>query len=212
MLEEKEVQNQSLEVIKKIEGLTVTNQKEYDSSGAWLIKIKEMQSNIKSIFKPIVDKAHQAHKEAINKMNEFLNPLETAESKLKAIRMEYYKIKELEQRKEQERLDEIQRKEREKLERRAEKAAEKGNDEKAEALKQQAKEVETISPIVPVKVTKTVGIQMKKILKFRVINEDLLSRAYLTPNMAKISEEVKRTKGTVAIPGVEIYYDTIEAV
>jgi len=50
---------------------------------------------------------------------------------------------------------------------------------------------------------------MQKVWKFRVTNEALIPREYMTPDMVKIGGVARATKGSIQIPGVEIYSEDI---
>lgn len=117
-----------------------------------------------------------------------------------------------EQRRLQAIADEQARKEREKLEVRAEKAEEKGKDEKAEALREQAAEI--VAPVVQVAaaIPKVEGITTRKIWKARVINMNALveaaqdqnsvARSFLVFNEKVANSFAASTKGTIFIPGI----------
>lgn len=60
-------------------------------------------------------------------------------------------------------------------------------------------------------VPKTVGaIKMRTLTKVRVVDETLIPREYLVPDMTKITEAVLRQN--ISVPGVEKYQDKIVAV
>ena len=142
----------------------------------------------------------------------FLGMLINAENVIKRAMLSWQQKKEQERRAEEARLVEIQRKEAEKLAEKARKAEEAGKTEKAEELRQQAQEKELYVPIVAPKVEKVNGISTKTIWKFEIVDESIIPREYLQPNMEKIGAVARATKGTLTIIGIKIYSEETMAV
>jgi len=115
--------------------------------------------------------------------------------------------------------EEAARKEAERLEK-AGKAeeAEKARAEQAKAAKLaeerrlQAEEVRVVAPVLAPTVEKTAGISGRKNWKFEIIDEALIPRKYLQPNLVQIGKEVRAAGENLSIPGVRIYPDEKETV
>lgn len=75
--------------------------------------------------------------------------------------------------------------------------------EKAAALQQQAAVVQ--APTVVREQQKVAGISMRTRWLARVVNADLVPREYLVPNEQALNKIAEATKGSIKIPGVEIY-------
>jgi hypothetical protein len=115
--------------------------------------------------------------------------------------------------------EEAARKEAERLEK-AGKAeeAEKARAEQAKAAKLaeerrlQAEEVRVVAPVLAPTVEKTSGISGRKNWKFEIVDEALIPRKYLQPNLVQIGKEVRAVGENLSIPGVRIYEDEKETV
>jgi len=60
-------------------------------------------------------------------------------------------------------------------------------------------------PTVTDQETKVAGISRKKVWKFKITDESLLSRNWLIPDEKKIGATVRATQGSILIEGVHIY-------
>ena len=100
-------------------------------------------------------------------------------------------------------------KEKERLEARANKWADKGNDKKAEELKEKAQQVETITPIVQPIVYKVNGLSQRTIWKAKVTDISKLPDEYKLSNQRLLNSIAKSSKGKMKIDGVEMYEEKI---
>lgn len=82
----------------------------------------------------------------------------------------------------------------------------------AEERRQQAENVRVVAPILASTVEKTSGISGRKYWKFEVIDENLIPRKYLIPDLVQIGKEVRAAGDTLNIPGIRIYPDDKESV
>lgn len=169
-------------------------------------KMKELDDERKSMTVPL-DESKKRIMEFFRKPLDYLTQAETL---IKRAMLGYQQEQERIRREEEARILDRQRKEAEKLRERAEAQAAKGNDEKAAALQEKAAEKEMMTPVITSTVEKVAGIQTKTVWKFDIENEVLIPREYLVPDMTKIGQVVRATKGTLKIAGVRIYSeDTI---
>jgi len=201
-----DIENQSLSVAQEVNLITISNDE--DNKRAVLIgkRIKDMQKQVEDSYNPFIEKAHQAHKEAIAQRDKFLKPLKDAEVKAVSAIKKY--------------LDEQERKRlemQEKLRLEAEKEAE----DKRKALLDTAKddfdkeelEIESKNIVANVQViekTKTEGLSQAKRWKYRVTDINKLPKEYLviTENSKALQALADSTKGTLKIDGVEFYPET----
>lgn len=180
--------------------------------GLQLVKgeIKRLNADRKSFTDPI--------RETINKIiaryDVVLIPLETVEKNFKRA-LEVFDRAETERiAKENERLrvqaEEKARKDTEKLEKQAEKAAEKGNTEKAESLRAQAREKAATPVVAPViQQEKTKGLSYVDTWDVIIIDKRFIPIDYLIPDIKELEALAKRTQGKGEIPGVEFKHRTI---
>jgi len=183
---------------------------QYSSAGEFLKKvsnkIRELDTERKKLTKPLDDSKR-------NIMEFFRIPTE----KLKRVQTIIIQAMMAYQREQQRialelqaKADEEARKQREKLEAQAQKAAEKGKEEKADALMAQAEMI--VAPVITTQeAPKVKGVATKKIWKFEIIDETQLPREYMTPDTTKIGSVVRATKGTLTIAGVRIYSEEVIA-
>lgn len=196
----------------------IKNTTDYEAVGQELMKIKGVRKQIDGLFDPIINKAHETHKEALASKKQLTEPLDNAERGFKQAMIAYNNEQERIARAEQERLrkiaEEAARKEREKLEAQAMKAMEQGKDEKAEELLEKVEQVIAFTPIVEAETVKVSGVSSRKIWKARITNPQLVP-AYVGGvelreiSMGKLEKYINMTGGTVKIPGVEAFEDTI---
>lgn len=199
----------------------IVSQEQFAAVGEELKRIKGVRKQVDELFDPIIKKAHEAHKEALKSKKQLTDPLDQAEKSFKKSMLAYQQEQERLARLEQERLrleaEEKARKEREKLEAKALKEIEKGNEEKAEFLMEQAEELVPFIPVVAPQVEKVSGISTKKTWKARVTNPEQVP-AYFngmeirTINQSQLDKMAKMSNGTIKVPGVEFYQESSLAV
>lgn len=168
-------------------------------------KLNELDSLRKGMTRPL-----DAAKKAI--MDFFRIPqerLEKAESTIKRAMLTYQQEQERIRLKEEARLRDLALKEEARkkaaLDARADKAEANGNLEKAEELRQQKEQVFAPAPVLASTVAKVDGVSTKKVWKYRIVDANAIPRDYMMPDTVKIGAVVRATKGTMNIPGVEIY-------
>lgn len=160
MEQEKELTRELKTVEKRAGELVVTDQESYAIAGQVIIDIDGMVKRINDYWSDPIKKAFDAHRSLTAKRAEMLKPLETKRNAIKKLISDYATEQARRQREEQEKLnrerEEKERKERERLEKMAVKAEEKGQSEKAEALREKADDVYVPLAIVEPEIKKTV--------------------------------------------------------
>ena len=198
-------QRNSQEVFESAKKVVVKDQVSYEYQAGSLRNIKTQWSEIENKRKELV-KPFQL---AVKKLNDFfsvpLNQLKTAENLIKQALITYIDLKEKERIEEEMKLRAAAEKETAKLEKKADRLEEKGQTEKAEEIRLDAKSIPI--PVVAKKVEKIKGVSFKEIWKFEIIDLDKLPRKYLLPDLKTLGEIARSTKGKVTIPGVRIYSD-----
>ena len=206
-LDVKEIKKESTALAVKANSFTITTDDQYVEAMSFAKFIKESIKKVEKAFDPIIKQAHKTWKAAIAQKGQYIAPREAAlkilDSKGRAFRIEQEKIRQEEQRKAQE----LANKEAERQRKLAEKAQARGDEKKAQEFTAKAEEVAAITPVIASKVSKIEGVAIRKIWKFRIVDDRLLPREWLTPDMNKIGATVRATKGTLRIPGIEIYQE-----
>ena len=176
------------------------------------VKFKEIDALHKSFVQPI--------KESIERINRFFSPVklrcQDIEYKIKSEIMAYRQTLERARREEELRikkeLEAQMIKEQKALERKVKLAEKAGNTERVEKINAQ---IETIKdadvPAVRIesKMPDIAGVSFRKTWKARVINEDILPRKFLIPNIKMLNDFAKATKGQIQVEGVEFYPEEI---
>lgn len=208
-----ELEKKALGFPEQAQLLGVTDNVTLSTANDFLLSVKAMQKEINETFDPVIKKAHESHKEAINQKKKHEAPLKEAEKIVKGSIGSYVA--------EQERLrlevEEEARKEREEAlrefreaeeenKRKAQEAIEDGNFDEASKILTQEKP-EFIPPPAPVvsEAPSLEGVAIKKIWKFRVLDIRDVPREYLKVDEVKIGKVVRTFKGEMNIPGIEVY-------
>lgn len=200
-----------------IQECVISNSEEYAQAGEYN---KELTKRIKQLTKMRLDKTRPLLK-LKQDWTEFFNiPLNklTRVKRIVDIAMGNWQIQqETLEREEQERLQELADKEAERLEKQAKKLEAKGKLEKAEELRAEIYEVENLLPVVEKKVAKIQGMSIRKVPKFRVVNESDVPDTWegeklWTLDLVQIGKIVRKTNGEVNIPGIETYDDRTQTI
>jgi len=214
LVETTPVEEKALSIVDQAKAVRVTDAQTYTAAGSLWKSIGEMIKEVKDTFDPICDAAHKAHKAAVEKRAKYLDPLTAAQKSVKGLMSAWDAEQERIRREEQARIEAELRKQEE--ERRLQEAIEAEAAMKAQgATKEEVAEetaaiLETPVTVAPVVIPKSVpkmqgGPVYRTIWKARIINERLIPREYLVPDMVKINGLVRSLKGAANIPGVQAY-------
>lgn len=150
---EEELKNKSLAVKSVVDSVVITDKTSFEFASSLLKEIADQGKKIKAWFKPMAEKAFAAHKEIKARENETMAPVEEMEKALRGKITKYLTEQELKRQEEERKLrlaaEAEAKKERERLEAQALKALDKGKEEKAEALIEQAESVFAAPVVVP---------------------------------------------------------------
>jgi hypothetical protein len=214
LVETTPVEEKALTIVDQAKAVTVTDAQTYTAAGSLWKAIGDMIKEVEATFGPICDGAHKAWKTAVAKRDGFVNPLKEAQKSVKGLMSAYDTEQERLRREEQARLEAIARKEEE--ERRlaeaiaAEEAMKAQGATREEVAQETAAILETpvtVAPVVLPKATPKLqnGPIYRTIWKARIVNEALIPRQYMTPDLVKINGVVRSLKGAANIPGVQSY-------
>jgi hypothetical protein len=208
MEELKKIDSVALSYVEKAKGFLIATNADYESAGSFLLLLKGLQKEIDKTFKPIIEKAHAAHKEAISQSKTHSKPVENAEKIIKDKIAIYLLECERKRREEQRRLEEEARKRQE--EEALQAAAEAESEQEAEEIIQEA--IETVPVVVAPRVeSKVDGISSRKVWKWRLVNAEKMNPKFMIPDEKRINMSV-RALGKVAeatIGGIQVYEETI---
>jgi len=209
----------------KAEGMAIQSNGDLETAVTFLTTIKALRQKIDSVFNPMVQKAHAAHKEVLKQKKEADAPLVKAEAVIKPKIAVYNRKLEQERQAEVKRLQdeadakakverEAQRK-KEETERLA--AAEKAEEEGAS--QDQVEEILDTPTPVPEVVPEPVfvpdlapvmsGVSVRKKWDYRVTDLSKVPVEYLQLNTKMVGGVVRSMKDATNIPGIEVFSEDV---
>lgn len=204
VIETQEVDTKAFSAIEQAERLVINTDEQYVIAGNMLKYLKDLTKEIKSTFRPHIEKAHATWKGLLQEEKKHLEPVGKAEKIIKQ-KMGQYVEEQERRRKEEERRrqEELQRQMEEQRLREAEALEAEGLKEEAEAL---LEEDIPAPPVISQPATpKIPGLALREEWKFKIVDEKKIPREYLKPDEVKIRKVVKALKGETRIPGIQVY-------
>jgi len=193
-------------VVSQAQQMTVASVEDYEMAGAFLQLIAKRRKQIEEVFDPIVAKAHAAWKEACNQRTKLLDPLEEAKKCVNEKLRVFDAEQDRRRRQEEARLSEEAKKKRDEDALKEAQALEaSGEKELADVVMQMASEAPAPVVVLPSSTPKMSEMQARFNWKFRIVNESLIPREFLSPDEKKIGAVVRSLKAMAKIPGIEIY-------
>ena len=193
--------------------LKIVSTDDYELACTFLQLIARRKLQVGETFDPIVGKALAAHREAVAQRKKFLDPLLQAESitkgKIAAYRADVERQRRAEERKlqaaaiAQAQADAAAQ---------AEQLRTAGEPELAEITIQEATSAPAPVVVLESSISKQEGISGRKTWKYRIVDESLIPREFLSPDPVKIGAVVRSQKALTRIPGLEVYFEDSVAV
>lgn len=203
----KHIEDEALAIYAQGIGDVISNQDDYNASAAFLKDIKAKYKEIEAKRKELVKPFQAATKNLNEQFKKPLQLLQDAEQAVKTAILTYEQAKEAERHKEQASIDREAEKKRVAAEERARKWADKGRADKAEKIIQ--KVVDAPLAVATPKVEKVEGVTKRDNWRFRIVNEELIPRKYLVPDLKRIGAIARAGKDLIEIPGVQIYNEPV---
>jgi len=213
-----EVMKEVISIEDQAKALKIVSRETYIKAGELWKTIKAIRAKVAETFDGNIKKAHELHKSLVAEKKRHDGPLDEAERMVKRgmsdFDLEQERIRQAEQR----RLEEIARKEAEErslLEAiAAEEEAKRNGATKEEAAQEAAAIINEPVYVAPVVIPKDVpkmqgGPVYRTIWKARIVNEKIIPREYLVPDMVKINGVARSLKGATNIPGVTAYEERV---
>lgn len=209
MENEKEFVQEIKAIEKKVSSIVIDSKETFEFVQQGIIQAKIMKKKVEDYWRDPIRKADDAHKALTAKRAEMLKPIDDFIKRKNRESSDYLTLQEKKRQELQAKADEERRQkeqaEREKLERAAVRAEDKGNEEKAEALREKADQVFVAPVIVQSAVDKTTRtdtgtISQKKDLEVIVTEEKALIAAIargeapiaiVNINMTKLKQFIK---------------------
>lgn len=202
----KEEQKSILDGIKEI---TINNEEDNIKAGNFLKQIKPVIKNIKAYWKPLKESAKKAHSDLCAKEKEMLEPLEQAETQIKAKMNIYITEQEEKARKEQEALRKAQEEEALKQLAEAEKLKAEGKELEAQIQEEMAYTIDEVKTVVKPTIQKQEGISYMTDYEIVVVDSKKVpthvNGIEIRPvDVQAIKKLAKASKGQIQIDGIKI--------
>lgn len=194
--------------------IEVKDPESFKAANEFLHGVRGLKKEISNYCDPEIKAADTLHKNLVKKKKEALAPLNEAEG-IVGPKIVTYKRKEEEERQraiaEARKKEEERRRKEEELRKKAEEAQKEGESQWSEEFKVEAEQVSKSTFKKELKeapqVTKIEGTYVRKNWKWRLKDESLVPREFLTLDSKKITEHVIRNKDKTNIPGIEAYFE-----
>lgn len=185
----------------------------YIEAGEILKTIKGRYQDMEARRKEMTVPLDEAKKRIMDFFRQPLEQLGEAERLIKGAMVAFTQEQERIRLEEQQRIQalalEEQRQRDEVLEKQIAQAQEKGDSGKAEELLASA--TQAAVPVVQSEKPKVPGIKTTTRWRYKIIDEALIPREYLMPNEKLLADTAIATKGTIKVPGVGFYSESIVA-
>ncbi len=199
-----EVTTLALSIPDQAKQISIKSHADYARAGEIILTIKAIRKKITDTFKPIKQKMDAAKKEVLNQEQAADAPLKEAEAWLSPQIITWNQEQERIRQEEERKLREEARKREEEARLQAAVEAEQaGQSEVAEDIMEAPVYVPPV--VLPKATPKVAGMSIRENWKFRIVNESLLPREFLSPDPVKIGAVVRSQKGSARIPGVEVW-------
>jgi hypothetical protein len=163
-------------------------------------------AKVRAFFAPMKTAAHALHKAICARENAVVGPFEQVDAGLRKGIQAFTQAEQQRIRAEEQRLAEERRRE-DQARVLAEAAAleQAGESAMAEAVVEQAIAAPVTTVVLPTVKSQVVGLKTRTEYGFRITNEKLIPREYMTVDEKKIGAVARAMKCTTTVPGIEFY-------
>lgn len=203
------IEDQQKSILDRIQEITINNDEDNIKAGNFLKQIKPVIKNIKDYWKPLKESAKKAHSDLCAREKSMLEPLELAETQIKAKMSVYITEQEEKARREQEALRKAQEEEALKQLAEAEKLKEEGKELEAQMQEEMAYAIDEVKTVITPTIQKQEGISYMTDYVIEVVDATKVP-AYINGieirpvDTQAIKKLVKMSKGQLQINGIKI--------
>lgn len=211
---EQQLQTSGKLMVSKANSITITTNEDYEEAGRFLVEIKTRMKQVKDYWAEPKKQAASAHKMICDKEKQMLTPLNTAEAMIKKSMVTYQAAVEKARREAEEAARKRQQEEADRLLAEALKAESNGDDQTAAINMAMAQMIDDMKPSQQFDKPVATGTSIRKTWKAEITNPKLVP-AYVNGievreiKMSALNELAKMTNGTLEIPGVRFYQDSV---
>lgn len=190
--------------------IRVTDQPSFDRAKKGLGVLKELEAEIRNTFDPVIQKANETHKAALAARKKHLDPVQEAKGHLSRQAGAYVEEQRRIRQEAERKIREAQEAEDQRLRDLAAAQGE-GPETPAPAEDNDTKELPAPAPIQTKPLPPppiTAGLRTTTTWKFKILNQFMIPREFMTPDMQKIGALGREQKNLAKVPGVEFYSET----
>lgn len=203
------IKEEQKSILEQIQEITINNEEDNIKAGNFLKQIKPVIKNIKAYWKPLKESAKKAHSDLCAKEKEMLEPLEQAETQIKAKMNIYITEQEEKARKEQEALRKAQEEEALKQLAEAEKLKAEGKELESQIQEEMAYTIDEVKTVVKPTIQKQEGISYMTDYEIVVVDNKkvptYVNGIEIRPiDVQAIKKLAKASKGQIQIDGIKI--------
>jgi dsDNA-specific endonuclease/ATPase MutS2 len=204
-----ELEQKALAIDTQAREVSIKNQEGYDRANDFLKAIKGMQAKVKETFRPIIEKAYSAHKEAVAQEKKHMEPLLMAYDLVNGKMLGFYREQERIRQEAERKLQAEAEKKRQEALAKAEEARAVGKEAKAERFEEKAASV--VAPTLAPMFDKGSAV-IKKLYHAEVYDLMALVKAIaagqapivlVEANMPVLNAQARALKDMMAYPGVK---------
>ena len=218
-----EVEEKALSLPAKADRIQITDADTFKEAGEFTITLRAIKKEIDNTFDPIVKKAHEAHKEAVDQKKKVMEPVEQAQKIIDRKIGDFHAEEERKRKAEEDRLRKEAEKQarKEEEERRLEEAArleQEGNSEMADAiLDAPIAPPVVVIPKVETQAPKVEGLSVTKVYKAEVVSLAQLVQAVaqgrapiglLEVNQTALNGMARALKEAFSVPGCRVVVES----
>ena len=203
------IENEQKSILEQIQEITINNEEDNVKAGNFLKQIKPVIKNIKEYWKPLKESAKKAHSDLCAREKTMLEPLEQAETQIKAKMSVYITEQEEKAKREQEALRKAQEEEALKQLAEAEKLKAEGKEFEAQMQEEMAYAIDEVKTVVQPTIQKQEGISY--MTDYSVVITDAnkvptyVNGIEIRPiDVQAIKKLAKASKGQIQIEGIKI--------
>ena len=212
------LKRQGEHIVARAKALVITTNNDYQEAADLAKVVKRSQAQIKEYWMGPKEAAHKAHAEICTKEREMLRALEEAERVLKSSMTRYTLQIEEARRKAEAEMKKRQQEEQERFLAAACAAEAKGDDLGVVSNMAMAEVVQDMAATInPVERPTVDGVSTRKVWRAEVLDDSMvpvsIAGAVIRPvDIRAIERMAEATKGTLQVPGVRLYQETLMSI
>lgn len=212
------IKTESFSLPDEAKHIVITDDQSLKEANYFYQNCKLIIGRIQDYMNPIKNATYKAWRESLAQIDRLEEPLLSAMKTVKPKMIAYkLKVQEEIQKKEDETRAKIEAEKKKQLELldKASKLERKGEIEEADEKLEEALslddqvEAEIVKMAKIPEAPKTKGLTMRKIPKWKLISLQDVPMDYMKLDEVKVGTAVRNSKGTIKIPGIEVYFETV---